>query len=230
MSEADDLSSFNLSNLPKFFRARLKNIDRSSATYHSVTVNDFTVVITEYQPKARKEKKEKGSKANGNHPPKDKDKDDDGKGFKNGKLKEEPPTSSSGSTSSSSATSSTSSAPSTSSPSANKAALSTPTLAVSSYHHLQKQPSFSIPPPHGNPTVIGSRSESTNGSLAQIPPNNNTSAGFKSDVKPVSANGVGLNGALPSAAASSSVPELLTKSSSSATSKESNNAMVGFPT
>ncbi len=47
------------------FRARLKNVDRSSATYHSVTVDDFTVVITEFKPKAKKEKKEKISSPNG---------------------------------------------------------------------------------------------------------------------------------------------------------------------
>ena len=40
---------------------RLKNVDRSSATYHSVTVNDLTVVITEFKPKAKKEKKLKPS-------------------------------------------------------------------------------------------------------------------------------------------------------------------------
>jgi hypothetical protein len=34
-------------------------VDRSSATYHSVTVDDFTVVITEFKPKAKKEKKAK---------------------------------------------------------------------------------------------------------------------------------------------------------------------------
>lgn len=37
-------------------RARLKNVDRTSATYHSVTVNDITVVITEFKPKVKKEK------------------------------------------------------------------------------------------------------------------------------------------------------------------------------
>ena len=42
---------------PFFSRARLKNVDRSSATYHSVTVDDFTVVITEFKPKVKKEKK-----------------------------------------------------------------------------------------------------------------------------------------------------------------------------
>ena len=41
-----------------FFRARLKNVDRNSATYHSVTVDDFTVVITEFKPKVKKEKKD----------------------------------------------------------------------------------------------------------------------------------------------------------------------------
>jgi YY1-associated factor 2 len=41
---------------------RLKNVDRSSATYHSVTVNDLTVVITEFKPKVKKEKKAKTSK------------------------------------------------------------------------------------------------------------------------------------------------------------------------
>ena len=45
-----------------FCRARLKNVDRSSATYHSVTVNDFTVVITEFKPKAKKERKARKSK------------------------------------------------------------------------------------------------------------------------------------------------------------------------
>ena len=40
---------------------RLKNVDRNSATYHSVTVNDLTVVITEFKPKAKKEKKPKAS-------------------------------------------------------------------------------------------------------------------------------------------------------------------------
>lgn len=37
----------------------MKNVDRTSATYHSVTVDDFTVVITEFRPKSKKEKKEK---------------------------------------------------------------------------------------------------------------------------------------------------------------------------
>ena len=40
------------------FRAKLRNVDRNSATYHSVTVDDFTVVITEFKPKIKKEKKE----------------------------------------------------------------------------------------------------------------------------------------------------------------------------
>ena len=42
---------------------RLKNVDRNSATYHSVTVNDLTVVITEFKPKVIKEKKVKMNKA-----------------------------------------------------------------------------------------------------------------------------------------------------------------------
>ena len=46
------------------FRARLKNVDRSSATYHSVTVDDFTVVITEFKPKVKKEKKDSEKKNN----------------------------------------------------------------------------------------------------------------------------------------------------------------------
>ena len=46
-------------------RARLKNVDRSTATYHSVTVNDFTVVITEFKPKAKKEKPPKKEKGGG---------------------------------------------------------------------------------------------------------------------------------------------------------------------
>ena len=49
------IKEFNLFSL--FSRARLKNVDRSSATYHSVTVDDFTVVITEFKPKVKKEKK-----------------------------------------------------------------------------------------------------------------------------------------------------------------------------
>ena len=44
----------------------MKNVDRNSATYHSVTVNDFTVVITEFKPKAKKERKEKKSAADKN--------------------------------------------------------------------------------------------------------------------------------------------------------------------
>ncbi len=57
-------SSRSIRSLPcNFSRARLKNVDRSSATYHSVTVNDVTVVITEFKPKVKKEKKpaEKGA-------------------------------------------------------------------------------------------------------------------------------------------------------------------------
>ncbi len=38
-------------------------MDRGSATYHSVTVNDFTVVITEFKPRVKKEKKPKDKKA-----------------------------------------------------------------------------------------------------------------------------------------------------------------------
>lgn len=38
-------------------------MDRNSATYHSVTVNDLTVVITEFKPKVKKEKKVKVNKA-----------------------------------------------------------------------------------------------------------------------------------------------------------------------
>ncbi len=45
-----------------YSQARLKNVDRSSATYHSVTVNDITVVITEFKPKVKKEKKPKAEK------------------------------------------------------------------------------------------------------------------------------------------------------------------------
>lgn len=36
-----------------YFRPRLKNIDRSSAQQKAVTVNDVTVIITEFQPKRR---------------------------------------------------------------------------------------------------------------------------------------------------------------------------------
>lgn len=53
-------------------KARLKNVDRSSATYHSVTVDDFTVVITEFKPKVKKEKKEKISNGSSNGDKKDK--------------------------------------------------------------------------------------------------------------------------------------------------------------
>ena len=50
----------------------MKNVDRSSATYHSVTVDDFTVVITEFKPKVKKEKKEKISNGSSNGDKKDK--------------------------------------------------------------------------------------------------------------------------------------------------------------
>jgi len=53
-------------------KARLKNVDRSSATYHSVTVDDFTVVITEFKPKVKKEKEKKEKISNGNSDKKDK--------------------------------------------------------------------------------------------------------------------------------------------------------------
>ena len=42
-------------------------MDRNSATYHSVTVDDFTVVITEFKPKVKKEKKAANVTANNNH-------------------------------------------------------------------------------------------------------------------------------------------------------------------
>ena len=45
----------------------MKNVDRSSATYHSVTVDDFTVVITEFKPKEKKEKVKKEKISNGNN-------------------------------------------------------------------------------------------------------------------------------------------------------------------
>lgn len=35
------------------FRPRLKNVDRSSAQTREVTVNNITVMITEYKPKAK---------------------------------------------------------------------------------------------------------------------------------------------------------------------------------
>ena len=78
-----------------FSRARLKNVDRSTATYHSVTVNDFTVVITEFKPKAKKEKppkKEKGgggggSSSNGSPSgPADLNKSDSSNGVGGGRL------------------------------------------------------------------------------------------------------------------------------------------------
>ena len=59
-------SLFITTEVQKYFsRARLKNVDRSTATYHSVTVNDFTVVITEFKPKAKKEKPPKKEKGGG---------------------------------------------------------------------------------------------------------------------------------------------------------------------
>ena len=45
----------------------MKNVDRSSATYHSVTVDDFTVVITEFKPKVKKEKEKKEKISNGSN-------------------------------------------------------------------------------------------------------------------------------------------------------------------
>ena len=63
-----------------FFRARLKNVDRSSATYHSVTVDDFTVVITEFKPKEKKEKVKKEKISNGNNNDKKDKKDESGQG------------------------------------------------------------------------------------------------------------------------------------------------------
>ena len=47
----------------------MRNVDRNSATYHSVTVNDFTVVITEFKPKIKKEKEKKESKSHGSTNP-----------------------------------------------------------------------------------------------------------------------------------------------------------------
>lgn len=37
-----------------FSRPRLKNVDRSTAQHNAVTVNNVTVIITEFQPKQRK--------------------------------------------------------------------------------------------------------------------------------------------------------------------------------
>lgn len=37
----------------EFYRPRLKNVDRSSAQQKAVTVNNVTVIITEFQPKRR---------------------------------------------------------------------------------------------------------------------------------------------------------------------------------
>jgi len=61
-------------------KARLKNVDRSSATYHSVTVDDFTVVITEFKPKVKKEKEKKEKISNGSN---------NGNGDKKDKIKHE---------------------------------------------------------------------------------------------------------------------------------------------
>jgi len=61
-------------------KARLKNVDRSSATYHSVTVDDFTVVITEFKPKEKKEKVKKEKISNGNNNDKKDKKDESGQG------------------------------------------------------------------------------------------------------------------------------------------------------
>lgn len=47
----------------KFFRPRLKNIDRSSAQTREVTVNNVTVVITEYKAKAKKTISDQSSSA-----------------------------------------------------------------------------------------------------------------------------------------------------------------------
>lgn len=63
-------------------KARLKNVDRSSATYHSVTVDDFTVVITEFKPKVKKEKEKKEKISNGTNSNSDKN-------DKKDKIKEE---------------------------------------------------------------------------------------------------------------------------------------------
>lgn len=76
-------------------KARLKNVDRSSATYHSVTVDDFTVVITEFKPKEKKEKVKKEKISNGaikseNTDKKDIKKEDSGEGpSRNGTSKPE---------------------------------------------------------------------------------------------------------------------------------------------
>ena len=56
----------------------MKNVDRNSATYHSVTVDDFTVVITEFKPKVKKEKKD--AKTPGGLPGNDKNGDGGGGG------------------------------------------------------------------------------------------------------------------------------------------------------
>lgn len=54
------LNDFSLSSHFFYRIPRLKNVNRNAATYHSVTVNDLTVVITEFQPKVKKERKIKG--------------------------------------------------------------------------------------------------------------------------------------------------------------------------
>jgi len=65
-------------------KARLKNVDRSSATYHSVTVDDFTVVITEFKPKVKKEREKKEKISNGNNNGDNNDKKDKKEDFGQG--------------------------------------------------------------------------------------------------------------------------------------------------
>ncbi|KAG8194992.1 hypothetical protein JTE90_008170 [Oedothorax gibbosus] len=52
-SSKPDRDKKSSSRASKKIRPRLKNIDRSSAQQKAVTVNDVTVIITEFQPKRR---------------------------------------------------------------------------------------------------------------------------------------------------------------------------------
>ena len=46
-------------------RAKLKNVDRKNATQHNITVDNVTVVITEYKLKSKKDKKGGGEDESG---------------------------------------------------------------------------------------------------------------------------------------------------------------------
>lgn len=62
-SEKKSSSHDNKAGKKTWHPPRLKNIDRSSAQTREVTVNNVTVVITEYQPKAKKTLSDQSSSA-----------------------------------------------------------------------------------------------------------------------------------------------------------------------